>query len=363
MVLPPSITRASSALVDRSQVVNTRAEEAARQVSSAASEPSPEATDGIMQVRDTSGTTQMTHANIGGIIGGSIAVLLLLLLAYACVRRPRQKRTLTTGSNDGEGQAEKGNMRANILPLGGRGETGSLSLRDREAETRPSVARVEVEGSPAKEIRSPSITTSRPRLAGQHELNSYPNERSIAVPPPLDLATPTTSPLPASAIAEEARSPFADPEDRISPLVGTTTFTFLGLRGTHSPFIAGEESINEATTTGRTSPIPSVIRSNDSHLTLDYPEPSLSHSYPSYLLFNPPTRSSTPSITAPSYSSPHNSRRDTIMSDGTYDTLPSYHSAQGTSGPTDTSPMVHSGSTRAIRMLPPLPSAAVSEPA
>ncbi|KAL0566699.1 hypothetical protein V5O48_015306 [Marasmius crinis-equi] len=187
----------------------------------------------------------------------------------------------------------------------------------------------------------------------------------------------TAQPLPTSAITEKARSPFADPDDQDtesgsspSELTDVTTNGVRSsmastpeLRGFGSPFTPVEELISEGSSRS-SSPPPSINRSSTSHSALRSPEPiSPFHSRSSRMSFPSVARTPTPSSAAPSYSNPFYSRRytgtGTVISDDSYDTLPSYHTVQRIYTP----PHLRGSNNPplAIRSLPPLPPVAVSE--
>ncbi|KAL0567700.1 hypothetical protein V5O48_014296 [Marasmius crinis-equi] len=125
--------------------------------------------------------------------------------------------------------------------------------------------------------------------------------------------------------------------------------------GVRSPSNVAEEMVDDAS---------SIRRSSTSFSTVDHADQSSSFSRSFSSSSPPPTaRTATTYSSPPTYSTPRTSRY-TLLSDLTYETLPSYHTVQST--PTfysqrntqsfSDSDAVASGSTHPRRVLPPLPS-------
>ncbi|KAL0571504.1 hypothetical protein V5O48_010454 [Marasmius crinis-equi] len=185
----------------------------------------------VVEARSVSEASQKIKLTIGGSIGGGIAALVLVLFAYAGVRRSRKKRALAARSRDYNNRVETRDLR------------GSISGVDSNAQ-KTETSTLEAEG---RYFSTESISKSRSRLAtggasfaSVDELDSYSNTGAISRPSLPASGSSIVSPFPVPAVAGNARLLLTDPEDydhSSSPneLAGATAVTSFPTFGSESP--------------------------------------------------------------------------------------------------------------------------------
>lgn len=228
-----------------------------------------------------SGAAQSNRVNIGGIVGGvvgGVALLGLIILAYACCRRRGKRRAQAPGGEDKSG-ADNETTRPGLLPFGRWGKLGSGSFNDKDRSPvatevgngvgasavttsatrsigrprsrsgagggffatvlKPSSSTSQSKKSPAKKVKKPynatrhnshsdsiggmlssSATTTMTGSSAFHgtedEFHPYSYERPVAMSPISAGGSSAASSFRVSGAAADTRSPFSDPSDRDS---------------------------------------------------------------------------------------------------------------------------------------------------